>query len=352
MLYRTGSVMDGTIRIRTAAWFATAIVLAVVCTLLVTQAWSAGAAPGDEDSTFVPTAGCRVADTRAAFAVGPRTTPLAADETFTVAIHGENGECVGPLAIPADAVAVALNVTATNATTNSNIRVFPADLTEVPNLSNLNVSAGAPPTPNKVDVKLSPDGKIKVYNFRGSVNIFIDIVGYYTNATLQELAARVAALEAADVVADTKIAALESAQPVAMSARNDSVALGTPGGGDVPTVIAKVSMTPTVAGQITANSVTNVATGDFISGAPTPFAPTTCSITTGTVIDAAYTQVFTPDNTSSFASPSGLLSGTRTVDVAAGVPVSVNLICQHVSALYTRTDLTDSVLTAIFTPAP
>jgi hypothetical protein len=184
-------VMDGTIRIRSVAWFATAVVLAVVCTLLVIQAWSAGAAPGDTDSTFVPTAGCRVADTRAAFAVGPRNTPLAADETFTVNIHGENGECTGALAIPTDAVAVALNVTATNATTNSNIRIFPADLTKVPNLSNLNVSAGAPPTPNKVDVKLSPDGKIKVYNFRGSVNIFIDIVGYYTNSTLKELQSQI-----------------------------------------------------------------------------------------------------------------------------------------------------------------
>jgi hypothetical protein len=191
------SVMDGTIRIRSVAWFATAIVLAVLCTLLVTQAWSAGAAPGDTDSTFVPTAGCRVADTRAAFAVGPRNTPLGADETFTVNIHGENGECTGALAIPTDAVGVALNVTATNATTNSNIRIFPADLTNVPNLSNLNVAGGEPPTPNKVDVKLSPDGKIKIYNFRGSVNIFIDIVGYYTDATLVDVDSRLTALETA-----------------------------------------------------------------------------------------------------------------------------------------------------------
>ena len=165
--------MDGTIRIRTvavsAAAAAAAAVVAVLCTLLVTEAWSVDATPGDSDSTFVPTAGCRVADSRAAFAVGPRKAPLAADETLTVAIHGENGDCAGALAIPADAVAVALNVTATNATTNSNVRLFPADLTDVPKLSNLNVSAGAPPTPNKVDVKLSPDGKIKVYNFRGSV---------------------------------------------------------------------------------------------------------------------------------------------------------------------------------------
>jgi hypothetical protein len=35
-------VMDGTLRIRTMAAFATSIVVAVICTLLVTPAWSAG----------------------------------------------------------------------------------------------------------------------------------------------------------------------------------------------------------------------------------------------------------------------------------------------------------------------
>jgi hypothetical protein len=198
--------MDGTIRVKTAVWFATAVVVSVFATLLVSQEWRADAAPGDSDSTFVPTAGCRVTDTRGTSTVGPRNTPLGANQTFKVAIHGSNGECTGALLIPADAVAVALNVTAVNATASSNIRIFPANLTTVPLLSNLNVSAGAPPTPNKVDVKLSPDGKIKVYNFNGSVNIVIDIVGYYTKSTLKELATRVAASEA-------KIAVLEASEP-------------------------------------------------------------------------------------------------------------------------------------------
>ncbi len=203
--------MDSTIRIRTAAWYATAIVLSVVCTLLVTQAWSADAAPGDTDSTFVPTAGCRLVDTRTApNTVGLRSAPLGAGEVFEVTVHGANGDCTGGLAIPADAVAVALNVTAVNATATSNIRVYPANLTEVPTLSNLNVTAGAPPTPNKVDVKLSPDGKIRVYNFRGTVNIFIDVVGYYTNSTLKELAAGLAAANSKTAALET---ALEAARP-------------------------------------------------------------------------------------------------------------------------------------------
>jgi hypothetical protein len=40
-------VMDGTIRVRTAAWFATAVVVSMFATLLVMQEWRADAAPGD-----------------------------------------------------------------------------------------------------------------------------------------------------------------------------------------------------------------------------------------------------------------------------------------------------------------
>src|SRR6056297_2326371 len=168
------------VRVRSVVWVATAVVLTLVSTLLVTQAWSVGAAPGDEDSTFVPTAGCRLVDTRAgANNVGPRSAPLGAGGIFEVTVRGSNGRCTGGLAIPSDAVGVALNVTAVNATASSNIRLYPANLTSVPTLSNLNVTAGAPPTPNKVDVKLSPNGKLKVYNFNGSVNIVMDVVGYY-----------------------------------------------------------------------------------------------------------------------------------------------------------------------------
>ncbi len=163
--------------------------VAVAVTLAVTATWQADAAPGDEDATYFPTAGCRLADTRGPDNIGPRSTPLGADEVYEIQIHGANGECTGPLAIPADATGISANVTAVNATTSSNIRLYPANLTDVPLLSNLNVTAGGPATPNKVDVQLSPDGKIKVYNFRGSVDIVIDIVGFYSPSSLTELAA-------------------------------------------------------------------------------------------------------------------------------------------------------------------
>ena len=180
------------LRVRTrAAWPAAVVaVLAVAATAVVMDRWYAGAAPGDDDATFVPTAGCRLTDTRRTTNVGPRATPLGPGETMEVAVHGSNGECTGPLAIPADATAVALNATVVDATAASNIRLFPADLADVPLLSNLNVTAGAPPTPNKVDVELSSDGRLKVFNFQGSVNVVLDVVGFYAPTSLRTLAAQ------------------------------------------------------------------------------------------------------------------------------------------------------------------
>jgi len=178
--------MDGTIRIRSVAWFATAVALTLLATALVMQTWQANAAPGDEDATYVPISNCRLFDYRSGpDNVGPKSTPLGAGESnvYTQNVHGSNGDCT----IPVDATAVAMNVTVANPTAQSNLRVFPANVA-TPNASNLNWLAGQSPTPNKVDVKLSPDGKIKLFNQNGTVDVIGDVVGYYTAKYLKELA--------------------------------------------------------------------------------------------------------------------------------------------------------------------
>jgi hypothetical protein len=86
-------------------------VLAVVSTLLVTQAWSANAAPGDTDATLVPITPCRLVDTRE-----PGQAPLNVGEIRTVEAHGTNGPIVGSeCTIPTDAVGLSMNVTAVRA---------------------------------------------------------------------------------------------------------------------------------------------------------------------------------------------------------------------------------------------
>jgi hypothetical protein len=188
-------MMDGTVRIRTVTWFATAVVVSVIATLLVTQAWSVGAAPGDSDSTFVPFAPCRLFDSR------PGESPNSGEKTpigpgdsnvRTQQVTGNIGNCVG---IPADATAVAMNVTIVAPSAQSNLRIFPAD-TATPTASNLNWLPGQSPTPNKVDVKLSPSGQIKLFNQNGNVDVLADVVGYYTNSTLQEITKRLDSAEA------------------------------------------------------------------------------------------------------------------------------------------------------------
>lgn len=71
-----------------------------------------------------------------------------------------------------------MNVTTVNGTVGSFLTLWPADATR-PTASNLNWVAGSPATPNKVDVKLSADGKVSIFNLTGTVDVIADIVGFY-----------------------------------------------------------------------------------------------------------------------------------------------------------------------------
>lgn len=131
-------------------------------------------ASGGTASSFVPIVPCRLVDTRQASAVGPRSTPLGAGDTAVLAVWGTNGGCT----IPTSVTGIASNVTAVGATAPSYLALYPADVAQ-PATSNLNPAPGQPPTPNQVTVGLSAAGAIKVYNNSGSVDVIIDIVGYY-----------------------------------------------------------------------------------------------------------------------------------------------------------------------------
>jgi hypothetical protein len=129
---------------------------------------------GSQRADFVPITPCRLFDTRPSTQVGPRNTPLGNGEIYTQAVVGSNGNCV----IPAAATAIALNVTTVNGTSGSFLTLWPADAAQ-PLASSLNWVAGAPATPNKVDVKLSADGKVNIYNLTGTVDVLADVVGFY-----------------------------------------------------------------------------------------------------------------------------------------------------------------------------
>ncbi len=117
---------------------------------------------------------CRIADTRPGSQVGPRSTPIGADETHTIDAHGVNGDCT----IPVAASGLSLNVTAVGATEPTNIRVFPAG-GAVPTAANLNPAPNTPPAPNAVTTGLNDLGQFSVFNRFGSVDVVIDVNGYY-----------------------------------------------------------------------------------------------------------------------------------------------------------------------------
>ena len=77
--------------------------------------------------------------------------------------------------------AVALNVTAVDATAWSYITAWPTGAPR-PDASNLNVEAGDT-IPNLVVVKIGAGGRVSLYNFAGEVDLLADVVGWFPEGT-------------------------------------------------------------------------------------------------------------------------------------------------------------------------
>lgn len=127
-------------------------------------------------AVFVPITPCRIIDTRPATHVGPRTAPLGPGESYTIAARGTQGDCN----LPVDAVGLSMNITAVNATAQTNLRVFPTG-EALPETSNLNPSPANSRTVNSATTKLSSTGQFNIANFRGNIDVIIDINGYYAD---------------------------------------------------------------------------------------------------------------------------------------------------------------------------
>jgi hypothetical protein len=186
-------------------WFATGVVLTMVAAMMVTQAWRVGAAPGDEDSTVVGVSPpVRILDTRDGTDVGlpgPFASPTAQKLQVTGSIPTTTGT---QIVVPDGATGVLLNVTAIKATNNGFVSIRPGDASGTPTTSNLNVVAGVT-TPNAVTVALPTSGanagQIDItYSADGltgpTSDVFIDVVGFLTDTTLDEVAGRLDLLEA------------------------------------------------------------------------------------------------------------------------------------------------------------
>jgi hypothetical protein len=126
------------------------------------------AQPGE---LYVPIAPARVMDTR--LGLGVRAGRIGADGRVTLTVHGTGG-------VPAAARTVLLNLTATQASADTYLTVWPSDRRPAPS-SVLNVPVGRT-VANLVLAKLSPSGAVTFRNANGAVHLVADVRGYFAPA--------------------------------------------------------------------------------------------------------------------------------------------------------------------------
>lgn len=127
-------------------------------------------------AAFTSLTPARLLDTRPGAAIGHSGAKPSAGDVLELQVTGRES-------VPADAVAVALNVTATDATESGYVSVFPAGGTP-PNVSSVNVEAGATAA-NSAIVRVGRDGKVALYTERGT-HLIVDIAGYWTTVPRPE----------------------------------------------------------------------------------------------------------------------------------------------------------------------
>ena len=132
--------------------------------------------------SFVPVTPFRILDTRSGRCGINRCGSLGAGRTLALQITGYTDARTGG-SVPTDATAVVLNVLAVNGSTSSLLTVYPSG-TGRPLASNLNFSAHVN-IANLVTVALGQTGiadsqrEINIYNALGTVDVVVDVEGYF-----------------------------------------------------------------------------------------------------------------------------------------------------------------------------
>ena len=143
-----------------------AAALALVFTAFTVQAGFG--APPSAPSSVVTVDPARILDTRSALGV-PGTTPVGPASSITLQVSGVGG-------VPANATGVVLNLTGTDATSNTFITATPTG-TPRSTTSVLNVSPGVD-IANTITIALGTNGQIDLFNNAGTVDLVADVTGF------------------------------------------------------------------------------------------------------------------------------------------------------------------------------
>jgi hypothetical protein len=126
--------------------------------------------PAAGGAAFHPLAPSRILDTRPSLQIGPYSTPFGPDQTRLVPVTGFGG-------VTSSATVVVANVTAVLGNAPSFLTIFPSGNARPPS-SDLNMSPGDI-VPNLAVSGLGSDGNILIYNNQGSVDVLVDVAGWY-----------------------------------------------------------------------------------------------------------------------------------------------------------------------------
>jgi len=132
--------------------------------------WFTDGTTSSAASLFVGVPPARILDTRTT------NIPVGPNASIVLPVAGQGG--VPAMSAPVAPTAVVLNVTATYPTAASFLTAWP-DGAPRPLASDLNYVAGLT-VPNLVVVKLGATGAIDLYNAFGSVEVIVDVVGWYS----------------------------------------------------------------------------------------------------------------------------------------------------------------------------
>ena len=140
-----------------------------------------------QGNLFMPVAPARICDTRLASVSGAPDqctgktlgsgSAGASSATLQVQVAGQGGVPASTSTTPP--TAALLDVAATDTTAGSYLTVYPGPTQ--PTASDLNWSAGETRA-NLVVASLAPGGSIQVFNYNGSADVVIDVLGYFTAA--------------------------------------------------------------------------------------------------------------------------------------------------------------------------
>jgi hypothetical protein len=120
-------------------------------------------------AALAPVAATRLLDTR--LGLGARQGVVRGGGEIELTVAGVAG-------VPAAAQAVVLNVTATDATADTFVTVYPNGVSR-PESSSLNVKAGGT-IANLVVAKVGSNGKVRLFNSAGTAHLIADVAGCFT----------------------------------------------------------------------------------------------------------------------------------------------------------------------------